>query len=181
MKQLKISLYFLLLAIITISCAADAISDPLHSELNNTTVNSSKTTNASKVKSKIDVCHLDAVTSTWHTINISINALAGHLAHGDIVPDADYDGYTKVNPCGIGNQDDCDDTNAAINPGAEEILTDDIDNNCDGIVGHIEPVFCLGCQSGAGHYRKDGGRGGTICANFGSDSEAEAAGYYPCN
>jgi uncharacterized protein (TIGR02145 family) len=80
--------------------------------------------------SKIDVCHYDAVTNTWSTINIPINALPAHLAHGDIVPDADEDGYSKTTPCGTGN--DCDDNNAAINPGATEICGNNIDDNCDG-------------------------------------------------
>ena len=40
--------------------------------------------------------------------------------------DNDNDGYTE-------NQGDCDDDNASVSPGAED-LTDGIDNNCDGIV-----------------------------------------------
>ena len=45
--------------------------------------------------------------------------------------DDDNDGYTE-------NQGDCDDTNASINPGANEI-EDGIDNNCDGEID--EPGF----------------------------------------
>jgi hypothetical protein len=55
-----------------------------------------------------------------------------HLAHGDVVPDADGDGYTKVNSCGIGSQNDCVDNNAAINDGATEICDNGIDDNCNG-------------------------------------------------
>ena len=58
--------------------------------------------------------------------------MSAHIAHGDIVPDADGDGYTKVNPCGIGTQNDCNDNNAAINPGAKEICDNGIDDNCNG-------------------------------------------------
>lgn len=88
---------------------------------------------AGKNTGKIDVCHKEG-NGSWHTINISNNALPAHLAHGDIVPDADGDGYTKVNPCGNGNQDDCDDSNAAIHPGATEICGNNLDDNCNGQV-----------------------------------------------
>ncbi len=83
--------------------------------------------------SKIDVCHRQG-NGAWHTININVNALPAHLAHGDIIPDADGDGYTKTNPCGNGTQNDCNDNNAAIYPGATEICGNNIDENCDGII-----------------------------------------------
>ncbi len=66
------------------------------------------------------------------TIVISINDLPLHLSHGDVVPDADGDGFTKANPCGIGAQNDCNDNSAAINPGATEICNNGIDENCNG-------------------------------------------------
>lgn len=147
MKKLKISLYFLLLAAITISCENDTIF-PTDSELNNVEINSSKSTNGSKDKSKIDVCHLDAVTNTWKAMSVNSNALPDHLAHGDIVPDADDDGYTKPNPLGIGSQNDCDDTNLSINPGATEICGNGIDDNCDGNIDEgCIPEVVIGTQT----------------------------------
>ena len=46
--------------------------------------------------------------------------------------DADKDGYTSINSC-EGSQDDCNDQNPAINPGAQEICNG-IDDDCDGTV-----------------------------------------------
>ncbi|MES2848993.1 MAG: fibrobacter succinogenes major paralogous domain-containing protein [Bacteroidota bacterium] len=65
---------------------------------------------------KISICHRTSSSAkcSWITIEVNCNALPGHLAHGDVVPDADGDGYTQPNPCGAGTQNDCDDTNAAI-------------------------------------------------------------------
>ena len=47
--------------------------------------------------------------------------------------DLDGDGYPE--------DEDCDDTNASIFPGAEDPFGDDIDQNCDGVDG-IAPVEC---------------------------------------
>ena len=80
----------------------------------------------------IAVCHLDAVTNTWRTINISITAWPDHQAHGDVrLDDPDGDGYVPTNACGFGQMGDCDDNNAAIHPGAAEICNG-IDDNCNG-------------------------------------------------
>lgn len=94
---------------------------------------------ANKNPDKVDVCH-NAGNNNWILLNISSAALAAHLAHGDILPDADNDGYSKNTPCGPGN--DCNDNNAAINPGAAEICGNNIDDNCNGQID--ENCFVIG-------------------------------------
>ncbi len=81
---------------------------------------------------KVNVCHYDADSDSWHMINISINALPAHLNHGDVLlEDADGDGWVvEENECVPGG--DCHDEDATINPGAEELCDDGIDNNCNG-------------------------------------------------
>jgi hypothetical protein len=65
-------------------------------------------------------------------ICINENAVAAHLAHGDVLLiDDDGDGYvTNDNNCGLASGD-CNDDDASINPGAEEELCDGIDNDCN--------------------------------------------------
>ncbi|MBX2802533.1 MAG: putative metal-binding motif-containing protein [Myxococcales bacterium] len=46
--------------------------------------------------------------------------------------DEDGDGYFANKECPF-DSDDCDDTDPAVNPGAEEICDDGIDNDCDGV------------------------------------------------
>ena len=38
-------------------------------------------------KEKVDIFHLDSDTGEYHTINVSVNALDAHLAHGDTLGD----------------------------------------------------------------------------------------------
>jgi uncharacterized protein (TIGR02145 family) len=80
---------------------------------------------------KVVVCHKTG-NGSYIPLEISINALPAHLAHGDFVADADKDGYTAVGAC-TGNANDCNDNDPAINPGAVEVC-DGIDNNCNGQV-----------------------------------------------
>lgn len=78
---------------------------------------------------KVVVCHKTG-KGTVIALEISINALPAHLAHGDYLPDADGDGYTAVGAC-TGSMNDCNDNDPAINPGVAEVC-DGIDNNCNG-------------------------------------------------
>ena len=52
--------------------------------------------------------------------------------------DVDGDGY-KSESDGNNPPYDCDDTNAAINPGADEVCDDDVDNDCDGLIDGNDP------------------------------------------
>jgi hypothetical protein len=58
----------------------------------------------------------------------------GQASCNDPCLDADGDGFYDVNsdPSCIQPLDDCDDDNAAVNPGAPDALCDGVDNNCDG-------------------------------------------------
>lgn len=53
-----------------------------------------------------------------------------------VCTDVDQDGYGSPGSpaCSGGPQTDCNDANAAINPGATEVCTDTIDNDCDALV-----------------------------------------------
>jgi len=73
----------------------------------------------------------DAVTKAY--VGDLIVALETNLQEVLESIDNDYDGYTE-------NQGDCDDSNAAINPGAVEVQ-DTIDNNCNGEVDELDLTF----------------------------------------
>ncbi|MDH3328308.1 MAG: MopE-related protein [Desulfobulbaceae bacterium] len=57
----------------------------------------------------------------------------------------DNDGDTYFAEGGDCGPVDCDDTNAAINPGAAENCTDTIDNNCNDLIDDQDPA-AVGCQ-----------------------------------
>jgi hypothetical protein len=100
---------------------------------------------AAKKAAKVDICHYDADADLFKVINISGNAVDKHIEnHGDSLPseffaDTDGDGYGDPNGATdvcpntgfVDNDDDCDDTNAAVNPGATEIVGNGIDDDCN--------------------------------------------------
>lgn len=102
---------------------------------------------ANRTTPKINVCHYDAVTGTWKMKSINLTAWPEHQAHGDVrLDDQDGDGFVPTNACGIGPMGDCNDNPAtggtAINPGATEICSNNIDDNCNGQVD--ENCFVIG-------------------------------------
>ena len=63
---------------------------------------------------------------------------------------------------------DCDDTNNAINPGAQENCSDSVDNNCNGLIDDLDPaaVGCLVCTDNDGDtFASNGGDCGAVDCN----------------
>ncbi len=93
---------------------------------------------------KVDICHVNG-SGSIKAKRVNANAVQRHLDHGDFLPltfyaDADGDGYGDAvgaalaceAPAGFtGDGTDCDDSNAAVNPGASEVEGDGIDNDCN--------------------------------------------------
>ncbi|MDO9137765.1 MAG: putative metal-binding motif-containing protein, partial [Lutibacter sp.] len=84
--------------------------------------------NAKPASNKVDVCRFNSKKGTYSVVSV----IAKRVLEGDVIIDADGDGYAAQNECNMLNGLDCDDTNPAINPGAVEICGDGKDNNCDG-------------------------------------------------
>jgi hypothetical protein len=55
---------------------------------------------------------------------------------GDPETYSDYTGwsYSDIDQDGFYDHEDCDDSDAAINPDADEICDDDVDNDCDDLI-----------------------------------------------
>jgi len=73
-------------------------------------------------------------------------------------PDGDGDGYSDE-VCG---GTDCDDSDPAISPGADEDCGDGIDNNCDGLADEADPDCCTD-GDGDGYALEGGGCGQVDC------------------
>ncbi|MCE7926499.1 MAG: hypothetical protein DYG98_25920 [Haliscomenobacteraceae bacterium CHB4] len=122
---MKLSLMSLLAAVLLMAgCAKDAVS-----------TNEDNSTNQGiefRTENLVAICH-QLGNGEYNPIQVSVNAVQAHLAHGDYLPDADGDGYTAVGAC-TGSMDDCDDSDDSVHPGAEEICDNGIDDDCDGVV-----------------------------------------------
>ncbi|WP_419175768.1 MopE-related protein [Desulfosediminicola sp.] len=70
-----------------------------------------------------------------------ITALSGAAVMAAKPVDNDGDGVTE--------RSDCNDNNALIYPGAAEICTDGLDNNCDGLIDSADPTCTAGVCSDA--------------------------------
>jgi hypothetical protein len=88
----------------------------------------------------------------------------GNLDPGPACTDADSDGYSvEGGDCG---PVDCDDTDPGVNPGAAEVCTDGIDNDCDGLIDATDPdavncpVECTDLDTDT--YAIDGGSCGPV-------------------
>jgi len=78
--------------------------------------------------------------------------------------DADNDGYQPP-ACG---GSDCDDSNAAVNPDADEICDDTIDNDCNGDTDD-DDAACQGCPDADGDGFASDACGGTDCCDSGTE------------
>ncbi|PLX93588.1 MAG: hypothetical protein C0619_04260 [Desulfuromonas sp.] len=72
--------------------------------------------------------------------------------------DDDADGYTE-------NQGDCDDTDAALNPGAEDICGDGIDQDCSGADAVCTPTEPTCTDNDGDNYATEGGECGPVDCN----------------
>lgn len=101
---------------------------------------------------RVAICHVNPQGNVSLKF-VKADKVQAHLDHGDVLAtayyaDSDEDGYGAGEPqygCepieGLVTQaGDCDDTNAAINPGAPEVC-DNLDNNCNGQVDDGLPIL----------------------------------------
>ena len=78
----------------------------------------------------------DAPAGTYHIVVDGYNGVEGDFTLTvDCCVDVDQDGFFDE-ACG---GDDCDDTDALIYPGAEELCLDQVDNDCDGLIDAEDP------------------------------------------
>ncbi|MFT4979275.1 MAG: hypothetical protein ACI8S6_005185, partial [Myxococcota bacterium] len=68
----------------------------------------------------------------------------GLTDEGTVVYDDDSDGYCEQPPCinVSSNEQDCDDGDGNINPGEDELCSDGVDNDCDGLDNEEDAIGC---------------------------------------
>ncbi|MBU1932255.1 hypothetical protein KJ965_06215, partial [Patescibacteria group bacterium] len=76
--------------------------------------------------------------------------------------DLDGDGFLAEG-CAHVAETDCDDSDAAVNPDAEELCDDGLDNDCDDLVDDADPDCDLVCtDNDADGYAVEGGECGEV-------------------
>lgn len=136
MKKL---VFFVVAALFIVGCESDQ--NTTYEETQGTLENAPA--NLKAKKGKVDICHYSVEDDSWHMINVNLNALSAHEGHGDVrLDDQDGDGYVPFNECGFGEMGDCDDTDPAVNPGAEEICGNGVDDDCDGLIDAEDDDCC---------------------------------------
>lgn len=128
---MRVTLFLALLVSLTFAaCNKDSISE-----------SQPHTSNLESRSNDVLICHKEGNGSS-HLISVNINAVPAHLGHGDVrLDDQDGDGFYPDNDCGITPMGDCDDNDASVYPGAEEVCGDGIDQDCDG-----EDAACASCS-----------------------------------
>ncbi|MDX1472343.1 MAG: hypothetical protein R3213_12660, partial [Flavobacteriaceae bacterium] len=112
-KRLIVSCFMTtcLLSFILVSCESEEI-EAQSIDKKNIDINKK----AGNGPDRIDICHYDEDTGGWMQQTVSEKSWEDHSLHGDQWLDRDGDGFTAANECGIGSMDDCDDTDANVNP-----------------------------------------------------------------
>jgi len=89
-----------------------------------------------KIKTKNNMQVGDVIRNQASIVFDFNEAIITNIAETTIVTDADQDGYH--------NLEDCDDADANVNPDAEEIAGNDIDEDCDGeILSSVDNLYRL--------------------------------------